>query len=90
MPGIVRQGDPNVCGGVVQGGVGSVRVNGIPVAVPGLAVSPHDNYRGPHVGAVTRGGSGSVRAQGQPIITTADNDSCGHNRGIGSGDVRIG
>jgi hypothetical protein len=41
MPGVVREGDVNGGGGVCFGGVQSVLVNGRPIAVPGMTVTPH-------------------------------------------------
>jgi uncharacterized Zn-binding protein involved in type VI secretion len=41
MPAVQRQGDPNGSGGVNTSGVASVRVNGRPIVVPGISVSPH-------------------------------------------------
>lgn len=96
MPGVQRDGDANAGGGVAQGGVSSVRVNGRPVMIPGQSVTPHPPYprkgRNEHNngGQVTAGGNSSVRAGGKPIIVTGNADSCGHPRAGGSGDVRIG
>lgn len=92
MPGVQRQGDPNVAGGIITSGIGSVRVNGRPIAVPGTSVSPHTCCGSPgcgaHCSATTQGGIGSVRAEGRPIIVNGSSDSCGHSRNSGSGDVR--
>ena len=93
MPAVQRRGDANSAGGVAQSGVASVRVNGRPVVVPSISVTPHPccGRRGCaiHCAAVTTGGSGTVRAGGKPIIrTSADADSCGHARAGGSPDVR--
>ena len=41
MAGVVREGDVNILGGVCQGGVSSVLVNGRPIAIPGMTVTPH-------------------------------------------------
>ena len=41
MPAVQRDGDANGAGGVVSGGVASVRVNGSPVTVNGNPVSAH-------------------------------------------------
>ena len=41
MPGVQRQGDTNTAGGVAKSGVASVRVNGRPIVVNGISVSPH-------------------------------------------------
>jgi uncharacterized Zn-binding protein involved in type VI secretion len=93
MPAVQRQGDANSAGGVATSGVISVRINGRPVVVPGISVTPHPccGRRGCaiHCAAVTTGGSGTVRAGGKPIIrTSADADSCGHARAGGSPNVR--
>lgn len=94
MPAVQRQGDPNATGGIITSGVGSVRVNNRPVAVPGKSVTPHPccGRKGCppiHCSAKTSGGR-SVKAGGQPIIVTGDKDSCGHGRQGGSPNVRIG
>lgn len=41
MAGVVREGDVNILGGVCLNGVASVLVNGRPIAVPGMIVTPH-------------------------------------------------
>ena len=92
MPAVQRQGDPNSSGGVNTSGVASVRVNGRPVVVPGISVSPHpccgQNGCGVHCSAVTSGGSGSVRVGGRPVIRDGDSDTGGHPRVAGSATVR--
>lgn len=93
MPGIQRQGDTNTAGGAATGGIGSVRVNGMPVVVNGTSVSAHAPWgkpHPPHAAPVTSGGSGSVKANGVPINVTGNPDTCGHTRTGGSSDVRIG
>ena len=69
MPAVQRQGDPNSSGGVNTSGVASVRVNGRPIVVPGISVTPHPCCGQPgcgiHCSAVTSGGSGTVRAGSQ-------------------------
>jgi uncharacterized Zn-binding protein involved in type VI secretion len=93
MPAVQRQGDPNSSGGVNSSGIASVRVNGRPVVVPGISVSPHPccggDGCGVHCSAVTSGGSGSVRAGGRPVIRDGDSDTCGHPRVAGSATVRV-
>lgn len=94
MPAAQRVGDANTAGGVVNGGIDSVRINGRPVAVVGNSVSAHPpcgKRRAPriHCHAVTAGGSGSVRAGGLAIVRTGDVDTCGHARSGGSGDVTV-
>lgn len=93
MPNTQRQGDANSAGGVAVSGVPTVRVNGRPVVVPGISVTPHPCCGAPgcgiHCSAVTAGGSGNVRAGNRPVIRTGvDVDTCGHPRAGGSGDVR--
>jgi len=94
MPAVQRQGDPNGSGGINTSGVASVRVNGRPIVVPGISVTPHPCCGDPgcviHCSAVTCGGSGSVRAGGQPVIRDGDADTCGHSRVAGSSTVRAG
>lgn len=88
MPAVQRKGDANSGGGVITGGVASVRVNGRPIAVVGLPVTGHG--KGKHAGPQTANGSGSVRAGGRAVVRTGDADTCGHPRVGGSGDVRAG
>ena len=95
MPAVQRQGDANSAGGVIVSGVVSVRVNGRPIAVNGLNVTPHPccGQKGcppVHCNAQTKGGNGTVRAAGIPVIVTGNTDTCGHPRQGGSGDVRVG
>jgi uncharacterized Zn-binding protein involved in type VI secretion len=91
MPAVQRVGDQDDApGGAIINGVGSVLVNGIPVAVTGASVTAHNNYKGAHVSATTQNSQGSVTAGGQPIVITGDVDSCGHTRQGGSPNVNIG
>jgi uncharacterized Zn-binding protein involved in type VI secretion len=94
MTGVVRQGDANVLGGVCLNGVASVLVNGRPVAVPAMIVTPHPTCGTPggfmHCIAVTKGGNRTVLAEGKPIIIVGESDTCGHSRATGSTDVKIG
>ena len=97
MPAVQRAGDANGAGGVAQGGVASVRVNGQPIIVNGNSVTAHapwpqrrNNPHPPHAAATTTGGNGTVKAGGIPVITTGCADTCGHARAGGSGDVRAG
>ena len=97
MPAVQRDGDANGAGGVVSGGVASVRVNGQPIIVNGNSVTAHapwpqrrNNPHPPHAAATTTGGNGTVKAGGIPVITTGCADTCGHARAGGSGDVRAG
>lgn len=96
MPAAQRDGDSNAGGGVAQGGVPSVRINGLPAMIPGQPVTPHPPYprrgRNQHNNGSqsTAGGSGSVRVGGQPLIVEGDTDTCGHPRMGGSPDVKAG
>jgi len=97
MPGVQRDGDSNTGGGVAQGGVGSVRVNGRPIMIPGQSVTPHPPYgprnrrTGHNDGSQkTAGGVGSVRAGGSPVVVDGNSDTCGHARTGGSSNVRAG
>ena len=96
MPAVQRQGDSNAGGGVANGGVASVKVNGRPIMIPGQSVTPHPPYprRGRNAhnngSTVTAGGVPTVRAGGQPVVVTGDADSCGHPRSGGSDNVRAG
>ena len=97
MPAVQRVGDANGAGGVAQGGVASVRVNGQPIIVDGNPVTAHapwpqrrNNPHPPHAAATTTGGNGTVKAGGIPVVTTGCADTCGHARAGGSGDVRAG
>jgi uncharacterized Zn-binding protein involved in type VI secretion len=95
MPGIQRKGDPNSAGGIAMQGIDSVRINGRPVVVEGMSVSPHPccGQKGcppVHCNAVTKNGNGTVKAGGIPIVVDGSVDTCGHPRVNGSSDVRIG
>jgi hypothetical protein len=96
MPAAQRNGDSNAGGGVAQGGVPSVRVNGQAVMIPAQSVTAHPPYprrgrNGHNNGSQqTAGGIASVRAGGQPIVVTGNSDTCGHPRVGGSADVRVG
>jgi uncharacterized Zn-binding protein involved in type VI secretion len=88
MPAVQRVGDVDSGGGVITSGVGSVRINGIPVSVNGSSVSPHarKNSHRP----VTAGGVGSVQAAGSPVNVAGNADTCGHARTGGSSNVSAG
>ena len=87
MPGVIRQGDKNVVGGIAMTGVSSVLVNGRPIVVNGTRVSQHIKK---HNTAVTRGGVSSVLAGGLPVNVIGNSDNCGHPRTQGSSDVIAG
>lgn len=91
MPATQRVGDANTVGGVAQGGVGSVRVNGRPIIVNGNSVTAHPNCRRSraHCSASTANGSPNVRAGSIPVVRTGDSDTCGHARAGGSADTRV-
>lgn len=93
MPAVQRMGDPNSAGGIITSGIGSVLVNGRPIATIGLGVTPHPccGAKGcppVHCSAKTSGGAGSVRAGGRPVSLTGNSDTCGHSRSGGSSNVR--
>ena len=92
---VQRVGDVNTAGGVAQIGIASVRVNGRPIMVTGMPVTPHPccgQKRCPpiHCSATTSGGTSTIMAEGKPIILTGHVDTCGHPRAGGSPDVSIG
>ena len=96
MPAAQRNGDLNTGGGIAQGGVPSVKVNGLAVMIPAQSVTAHPPYpkkgrNGHNDGSQqTAGGVSSVRAGGKPIVVTGDADTCGHTRAGGSPDVKVG
>lgn len=93
MPAVQRQGDSNNAGGEAIGGVSSVRINGLPVAVVGTGVSSHAPWgkpHPPHASATITGGVSSVRAGGTPVAVAGNTDTCGHTRIGGSTNVRAG
>lgn len=94
MPAVQRQGDTNSEGGAAASGVASVRVNGKPIVVNGISVTPHAPWsrrsHPPHASATTGGGNSTVRAGGKSVVTTGNVDSCGHARTGGSPNVRVG
>lgn len=93
MPAVQRSGDANSAGGVAQSTIKTVLVNGRPVLVGSVRVSPHPpcNPKNPtHCFASTVPKSVSVLAEGQPIILTGFADTCGHPRAGGSPNVLIG
>lgn len=93
MPGIQRQGDQNIKGGIAGIGVPSVKANGNPVSVNGTSISGHAPFgrpHPPHAGSVTAGGASSVSAGGTPVNTGGNADACGQPRSNGSGNVGVG
>ena len=94
MPGVVRKGDINTAGGAATRGIPRVLVNGRPVVVPDVKVTPHPCCPLPrcipHCIAVTGQGSTTVFAGGKPIVYEGSPDSCGHPRDTHSPDVNVG
>jgi uncharacterized Zn-binding protein involved in type VI secretion len=95
MPAVQRQGDADSVGGVATSGVASVRVNGRPIVVNGISVTPHfpcGKKKAPktHCNATTSNGNSTVRAGGKPVVTANNTDTCGHPRVGGSPNVRAG
>jgi uncharacterized Zn-binding protein involved in type VI secretion len=86
-------GDVNTAGGAIKTGDSSVLVNKRPVAVIGLAVTPHlpCPKGASHCAAKTSVKiARSVRANNKPVIVSGDNDTCGHMRSRGSINVNVG
>jgi len=88
MPGACRIGDSNNGGGKITEGVGSVIINGKPVAVIGAKISPHG--KGKHASATVVEGSGTVIAEGKGVTFIGAANDCGHSNQSGSGDVIVG
>ncbi len=86
MPAVQRNSDQNDAKAPIEGGVISVRVNGLKVSVDGTKVAKHGKHE-----TTTANGSKSVRADNKPINVTGNKDGCGdHARMGGSPDVFIG
>ena len=95
MPAIQRVGDQNSAGGVILNGDDTVLINGRPVAIQGVNVSPHPccGRRGcppTHCNAKTQSNNSTVLVNGIPLIFTNDIDTCGHARVGGSPNVTVG
>lgn len=97
MPAVQRKGDKNDGTGEATGGVASVRVNNLPIMIPGEPVTPHPPYgrRGAATlhndgSQKTAGGVATVRAGGKPVVVTTNTDTCGHARVGGSPNVFAG
>lgn len=86
MPGIMRQGDTNVRGGVISSSDASVRVNGVPIAVKDSRITPYNIGKKRIVNAVTTGTS-SVQVNGRSITLSTDPDSYGTPMTGGSTNV---
>ena len=94
MAGVVRQGDPNMMGGLAVFPVAmSVTVNGRPVATVGTVVTSHppcSPQQPQHCKSLIPLGSFSVLAEGKPISYVGLPDFCGCPRVLGSFDVTVG
>lgn len=96
MPGAIqRVGDPNSAGGLIVSGDPTVLVNGRPIAIQNVAVTPHPccGQRGCppiHCDARTQSNAANILVNGRPVILAGDIDTCGHPRVAGSPDVRAG
>lgn len=86
MP-VQRLGDSNTTGGIIMAGIPTVLVEGRPIAVMGMPVSPH-GYN--HYGAVTTASQFGVFCMGMPVTRMTDVDSCGDLRIGGAVTVFIG
>ncbi len=87
MPGISRVGQDSAGGVILNGGNGTVFVNGTLAAVRGSVVASHGSP--PHSAALIVGASGTVFASGIGVCRQGDSASCGHNA-TGSGNVSAG
>jgi uncharacterized Zn-binding protein involved in type VI secretion len=97
MPAVQRKGDKNDGTGEATGGVASVRVNNLPIMIPGEPVTAHPPYGKKGAKTIhndgtqkTAGGVATVRAGGKPVVVTTNADTCGHARVGGSPDVFAG
>ena len=97
MPAVQRRGDKNNGTDAATGGVASVRVNNLPIMIPGQAVTAHPPYGGEGAETIhndgtqkTAGGVASVRAGGKSVVVTGNKDTCGHLRAGGSPNVFAG
>ena len=97
MPAVQRKGDKNDGTGEATGGVASVRVNNLPIMIPGDPVTAHPPYGKKGAKTIhndgtqkTAGGVATVRAGGKPVVVTTNADTCGHARVGGSPDVFAG
>lgn len=80
MPAIARHGDS--CGGSIVATAATVRVDGLPVARVGDAITPHGDP--PHHAAVLESGSPTVLVEGRAVVRVGDRASCGHLVSSGS------
>lgn len=81
-------GRSTVNGGLVTGpGAVSTFGEGVPVALVGDAVAPHDPFIGEHLAATLVQGSVSVIVEGRPVVYVGCLASCGH--AVESGAVSI-
>lgn len=89
MPGVGRQSQDNIGGGIITGpSAPSVIVNGTPISVVGDTCVTHGDP--PHVQGSSRVavGSDSVIAEGIPItVANQSTTTCGHPVTPGSPDV---
>jgi len=95
MPsGVLRVGDANAGGGLIQAGDPTVLVEGRPIALIGAPVTPHTpcgaSGQYAHCIAHTSFAPGTVLVNGVPIATYPSVDTCGHPRVTGSLTVVIG
>ena len=97
MPAVQRKGDQNDGTGEATGGVASVRVNNLPIMIPGEPVTAHPPYGRKGRKTIhndgsqkTAGGVATVRAGGKPVVVTGNADTCGHSRAGGSPNVFAG
>ena len=91
MPAAQRNGDSNSAGGKINSvPQSSVRCNGELLSVNGSKGTGHG--LGVHAAGAwsTSNGSSTVKAEGIAVNRTTDDDTCGHARVGGSGDVTVG
>lgn len=86
MPAVQRMGDVNDGGGIIDDiPQSTVYVNGELLAVDGSTGTPHGDGDWE-----TANGNTTVLINGLPVNTDGNEDSCGHIRIDGSGNVNIG
>lgn len=88
---VARIGDMiNAPGGLIVKGAPTVIVEGRPIGTHPSPITPHVNYKPPHVGAFTAMGSATVFAEGQPILYVGIPATCGHFIATGATTVFTG
>lgn len=84
-----RVGDQNQVGGKIIRGASTVYAEFRPVGLHPSTITPHANFKGPHLRAITLSGSPTVFCEFSPVLRAPSPTSCGHSIVTGCSTVKV-